>query len=342
MGRMGHLESTRSGLTTGGITRRTRTWMLILLLTAMAGGGAAPAADAPLSPPSEAQRTQALGPLDDATALLKAALDPGAFIPMGTPGPGDWQMVFHEPGQTFEDFTRENHPRPDAIHTTIYLQPLGDFPADRSPDLEKLRRYVAAFFMTPANILPARPFHAGDFQERFNATVGARQLRTMSILRAMLQDKPRDAFAVVDVTMFDLYPQASWNFVFGQSSPGQGVGVFSFARYTPAENRALTPLESTLLLRRSCAVLSHEILHLFGVHHCIYYHCIINGSNSLDEADGRPLHVCPVDLRKLQEATGCDVLQRYQQLKALCDEWQLTDEGSWLAAEIHRLAAPAK
>lgn len=60
--------------------------------------------------------------------------------------------------------------------------------------------------------------------------------------------------------MIDLYPNESWNFVFGQANPGAGVGVFSFARYDPlfyelhsvASKSACT---STLVLWRSCKVI---------------------------------------------------------------------------------------
>jgi archaemetzincin len=33
--------------------------------------------------------------------------------------------------------------------------------------------------------------------------------------------------------MEDLYPEPSWNFVFGQASLNERVGVYSFARYGP-------------------------------------------------------------------------------------------------------------
>jgi archaemetzincin len=45
---------------------------------------------------------------------------------------------------------------------------------------------------------------------------------------------PSDAFCILAITMEDLYPDASWNFVFGQASPRERVGVYSFARYDPA------------------------------------------------------------------------------------------------------------
>lgn len=62
--------------------------------------------------------------------------------------------------------------------------------------------------------------------------------------------------------MIDLYPNESWNFVFGQANPGAGVGVFSFARYDPLfyEPRSVankSPCTSTLVLWRSCKVVHH-------------------------------------------------------------------------------------
>ena len=78
-----------------------------------------------------------------------------------------------------------------------------------------------------------------------------------------LQSKwPRGAFCVVGITMIDLYPNESWNFVFGQANPGAGVGVFSFARYDPLfyEPHSVankSPCTSTLVLWRSCKVVHH-------------------------------------------------------------------------------------
>lgn len=34
--------------------------------------------------------------------------------------------------------------------------------------------------------------------------------------------KPKDAFCIVGVTVIDLYPKDSWNFVFGQASLSEG------------------------------------------------------------------------------------------------------------------------
>jgi len=47
-------------------------------------------------------------------------------------------------------------------------------------------------------------------------------------------------------------------------------------------------------------VLCHEATHCFGVRHCVYASCIMNGSNHLDESESRPFAACPVDLRKIE------------------------------------------
>ena len=35
-------------------------------------------------------------------------------------------------------------------------------------------------------------------------------------------------------------------------------------------------------------VLCHEASHLFGIKHCVYASCVMNGSNHLEESESRP------------------------------------------------------
>jgi archaemetzincin len=126
---------------------------------------------------------------------------------------------------------------------------------------------------------------------------------------------PRDAFCVLTITMEDLYPEPAWNFVFGQASLRERVAVFSFARYGAAfygQERAAD--HQMVLLRRSCKVLAHETAHMFGLAHCIFSNCVMNDSSHLDESDRRPMHLCPVCLRKLQFSVGFYVVQRHEKL----------------------------
>lgn len=43
------------------------------------------------------------------------------------------------------------------------------------------------------------------------------------ILAFLKKNKPEDAFCIVGITMIDLYPRDSWNFVFGQASLSSGI-----------------------------------------------------------------------------------------------------------------------
>jgi archaemetzincin len=120
-----------------------------------------------------------------------------------------------------------------------------------------------------------------------------------------------------------LYDTAPDLFVAGMAAGGSKVAVFSFARYQPEylfcrekwwnwlsrhndtddtkqakKSKKSTKKESkkssssssssdserrTTMLRRSAKLLVHELGHLYGVGHCTWYHCVMNGSGHLAE-----------------------------------------------------------
>jgi archaemetzincin len=160
------------------------------------------------------------------------------------------------------------------------------------------------------------------------------------VLNFLKAGVPRDAFSVIAITMEDLYPEPSWNFVFGQASLRARVGVYSFARYDPAFYGGSHASDyEALLLRRSCKVLAHETGHMFGLAHCTYFNCLMNGSNHLAESDRRPLHLCPVCLRKLQWSIGFNVLERYRALENVCRADGFADEADWFSRRIKTLSS---
>lgn len=183
--------------------------------------------------------------------------------------------------------------------------------------------------------LPPIKIDNSKFTTRRNPYTGNPQILTGDILNFLKNRVPADAFCILAITMEDLYPEPSWNFVFGQASLRERVGVHSFARYDPAFYREpRTPGYETLLLRRSCKVLAHETGHMFGLAHCTYFNCLMDGSNHLAESDRRPLHVCPVCLRKLQWNIGFDVLERCTALERANRAAGFIDEADWLNRRI--------
>jgi archaemetzincin len=78
---------------------------------------------------------------------------------------------------------------------------------------------------------------------------------------------------------------------------------------------------SELWLSRVCRTAAHELGHCFGMDHCVYYACSMQGTASLVEDARQPPYLCPVDLAKLMAAVGGDgetIKARYRALKEYC------------------------
>ncbi len=303
-------------------------------------------------PPDADVRRAAVGDLAELSPVLRRAFSPdkSEFEPIPKPGPHDWLAVHPESGQTFDEFKASGPNRPGDSKRVIYLQPLGEFAADvrqtilsardsqtglSAPLLEKLREFAAAFFAMKVNVLPAVSPDASRFTTRRNPHTSNLQILTGDVLDFLKARVPSDAFCMLAITMQDLYPEPSWNFVFGQASLRERVGVYSFARYDPAfYGEARVRDYEPLLLRRSCKVLAHETGHMFGLAHCTFFNCLMNGSNHLGESDRRPLHLCPVCLRKLQRSIGFDVLERYRALEGVTRADGFADEADWFSRRI--------
>ena len=288
------------------------------------------------TPPGEKTIHDAIGDLSGLPIILQRTFTPDhAFDPIPKPGPNDWLAVHDEPGQTFDEFKASQPNRPTQTRRVIYLQPLGDFVPERSPSIDKLQKFAAAFFAMEVKALPPIKIDNSKLTTRRNPYTGNPQILTGDVLSFLKTRVPADAFCILAITMKDLYPEPSWNFVFGQASLRDRVGVYSFARYDPLfYGEPRTPDYETLLLRRSCKVLAHETSHMFGLAHCTYFNCLMNGSNHLTESDRRPLHLCPVCLRKLQWNIGFDVLERYTALERANRAVGFIDEADWLNVRI--------
>jgi archaemetzincin len=161
---------------------------------------------------------EAIGPTELVGATLRRALTSDAdFLPIPKPGPHDWLAVHPEPGQTFAKFWKAQPNRPDAKRNRIYFVPLGEFVAERSPSIETLREFAAAYFQMEVRMLAPVTFER--LASRGNRMTMRRQILTRDILSLFKTRLPSDAFCLLSITMEDLYPEPSWNFVFGEAAP---------------------------------------------------------------------------------------------------------------------------
>jgi archaemetzincin len=256
----------------------------------------------------------------------------------------DWLGAHEEPGQTFDQYAASRPNLPGSVRKKLYVLPIGSFEKGVAPDLEKLKAYTAAYFHPmPVEMLPVAANTEVPAKVRTNSLSGRKQWLSTDILRWLPRKLPADAYAMIAVTMTDLYPEESWNFVFGQASLMERVGVFSFARYHPSwTNQPAGDGTEKLVLGRAAKVLTHEMGHMFGIRHCIYHECNMGGVNHLAEADAAPMHLCPVCLRKLYHAVRFDPAERYEALEKFYGANGFKEEEKWVAKEAAAIRAAKK
>lgn len=217
------------------------------------------------------------------------------------------------------------------------------------------------------------------------------QLHLPDLLSATMDILPKDAYALVLLTEFDLYEDEDDTFICGRAYGSKRVAVVSSARYNPdldevqnidrihswpashceeymntflpshkkksgrtrtrAAQSSSSPLDpplgpmkeaislyrslppssmlatssSPLWLGRMCRTASHELGHCFGMAHCVYYACSMQGSASVCEDARQPPYLCPVDLAKVLSATSTSASLRYRALLNFCEREELKE-----------------
>lgn len=311
-----------------------------LCLALCACGRAAPAIDPTTAAPEVSAPTSPIGDVSALDARLRRAFDPADhFAPIPTPEPGMWLAEHPEAGQTYDQYVLNAPNVPTSDRRTIYIQPLGPIAADLPLSIDEVARFIGIFFGLPVKVLPVATIAETKATVRDNDDIP--QALTSDLLKWMYGRLPDDAFAVIGVTLHDLYPQESWNFVFGQATFKDRVGVFSFARFDDAfDGRAREAGWQVRFVERSIHLLAHEIGHMFSMRHCVHYACLMNGTNSLAESDTQPAYACPVCLHKLYYALRFDVVARERALLGFYEAHALTTLAAWSKRRLAHLDAP--
>lgn len=269
--------------------------------------------------------------------------DPGYFnaisrndIQLLDPLPGEWRFVYKEARQHFEDYKKANPVKASFGITKLYLLPLGSFTDQQLKGIELTREYLQIFFQLKTEILePASDLAIPDTAKRTGRD-GNIQLYTPYIFQQFLKGKiPPGGYALMAISEKDLYPDPAWNFVFGIASYQDRIGVSSIYRY---QGGGLTSANFSLFLKRLIGTASHEIGHMFSIHHCVAASCVMNGSNSLDESDRHTLRLCSECQQKLHWNISYNNKVRLKALIAFYRRNRLSGEQlylekDWQAAE---------
>ncbi len=255
---------------------------------------------------------------------------------LGKPQPGDWLAEHDEAGQTYRQYVRGRPVKPDRRRGTIYVQPLGDFNPTQRKIIDLTSEFMGIYFDLPVKIREDLSLEEiPDKARRKHPSWGMDQILSTYVLYDVLRPRlPNDACAYIAFTPSDLWPGEGWNFVFGQASLRERVGVWSIYRNgDPDENEAAF----RLCLRRTIKTATHETGHMFSMLHCTLFECNMCGSNHRVESDRHPQALCPHCLAKLCHATGAEAEPRFEKLIAFCKAHGLEPEQEFYEKSLDTL-----
>jgi archaemetzincin len=300
-----------------------------------AAPGAKPQPPASASASASAQQADTSSARLDTLKAARERLRP-LHQRLGPPNPGEWRADHPEAGQTFEQYLGSSPVTPDAVRNVLVIQPLGALSPAQRKVVGLAADYMARYFNLETRILPdvaatAIPARA----RRTHPKWGDKQVLTTYVLEELLRPNlPTDAVAMIAFTASDLWPGGNWNFVFGEATLRDRVGVWSIYRNG---DPGASPAAFKLALLRTLRIAVHETGHMLSLLHCTAYRCVQGGVNSRDEDDRAPLWACPECMVKIAWATRADPRGRYEKLAAFCKAQGLDAEAAFFSRSIAAL-----
>lgn len=157
---------------------------------------------------------------------------------------------------------------------TFYIQPFGEIEPIVINSIEDV--LITAFKCDVKVLSPLdMPLHAYSARrDQFSAP---------TILRRICRLEIGEGSKVLAVTNDDLYVRGR-NFIFGQAQLNGVCGIISLHR--------LNTDDKLLFLERVRKEAVHEIGHTFGLMHCYRHDCVMRFSETVEEADLKPMTFC--------------------------------------------------
>ncbi|QOG02019.1 archaemetzincin family Zn-dependent metalloprotease [Flavobacterium sp. MDT1-60] len=240
-------------------------------------------------------------------------------VKLGEPVFGEWLYSHKEKGQSYKQFMKTPHVVPSKEENIIYLKPIGKFNSVQLRQIELVRQYLQIFFQLETKVLENVSNDIIPDHARRIGDVGQEQFLAGYILENVLkEEKPFKRIALMAITEKDLYPKPEWNYVFGLASYREKIAVSSI-------HRMQEEADFNLCLERLLKICSHEIGHMFGLHHCINANCVMNGTNSMPETDTHSLRLCSLCQRKLNSGFKYDNKKRLVELEKYFKENNLAE-----------------
>ena len=242
-------------------------------------------------PPTKDRRLKALGVTEPKTLATKISIEDAekAWIPTRTPESGDWLDSYNHGGQGFDKFGGKAY---SNSFNTLYLQPITHEKGSKITDdlLGKLQKWCqAVYFPCKVVVLDRISDKVLKSNRRIDTQendFGETQFNAIHILKEVIgpiQQRQPNCIGVLSLTDVDLFTKSLSNYCFGYGIPAYG-GVQSIRRYMPDftdEHFSCEKDFQDALLMRVCKIGAHELGHMFGLMHCIYYQCLMMGTNHI-------------------------------------------------------------
>lgn len=232
---------------------------------------------------------------------------------LASPQAGDWLSTQSEKGENFTEYVRKWPKTANDQRTKLYLVKLSTFKPTQQVIFNKTYTYLSLFYDTEVDTM-SLPVNYDSIPEKFyrKNDLGEIQVLTDFFLKQkLLTALPDDAWGMIGCTTVDIFPDPKWNFVFGQASLSNRVGVWSMRRLGDPE--AYPDTEDKAFMR-NLKVASHETGHILSLKHCIYYDCLMNGSAHILENDSKPPYLCPICVSKVDWNRNFDLDARFDTL----------------------------
>lgn len=238
--------------------------------------------------------------------------------------------------QSFKAYRLSRPARQTVQRQAIYLTRVGEFTPRQESVVTATADYLTRFFDLPLCRGPDfAPATFPPYVIRQHPLRGHSQLLTGPLINDVVsQDRPEAALIYLAVTAWDLCSDESsrdrWGSGFGEAWYGH-AGVYSL-RYLGDPGKSDKAFRGCL--RRSCAVATHEALHVLGLDHCQDMPCLMRGSSCLSA----PLQLCPPCFRKLCWNRQLDLLPYLDRIRDFLAAWAFSEDVQRVDRMIRLLA----
>lgn len=232
---------------------------------------------------------------------------------LASPQAGDWLSTQAEKGENFTEYVRKWPKTADNQRTKLYLVKLSTFKPVQQTIFNKTYEYLSLFYATEVDTMSLL-INYDSIPEKFYRKNDLKEIQVLTdffLKQKLLTALPNDAWGMIGCTAVDIFPDPKWNFVFGQASLNNRVGVWSMRRLGDPETYPDTEDKAFM---RNLKVASHETGHILSLKHCIYYDCLMNGSAHILENDSKPPYLCPICLSKVDWNRNFDLDTRFDML----------------------------